>query len=159
MLARLHRAVGLLETLLANTAFVIILLTICWKVLSRYVLATPVAWAEDVTSIAFAWLIFIGAAAVHSRRQHVSVDLLIAPLPPPVRLILDKSAELFVLVFCIYAAWLCADQTYISHYQAKTVVLEIPLSALFAGLTLGFALMALRSLAHLGSAPSPPDRA
>jgi TRAP-type C4-dicarboxylate transport system permease small subunit len=158
LLARLVRAAGVLETLLADTAFAVILLTICWAVLSRYVLATPVAWAEDVTSIAFAWLIFVGAAAVHGRRQHVSVDLLTASLPRPVRLILDKAVELFVLVFCGYAAWLCAEQTYVSHYQAKTVVLEIPLSMLFAGLTLGFALMALHALAHLGSAP-PPDRA
>jgi TRAP-type C4-dicarboxylate transport system permease small subunit len=149
VLARLLKGVGVLEAFLANSAFAIILLTICWKVLSRYVLATPVAWAEDVTSIAFAWLIFVGAAAVHARRGHVSVDLLTAALPRPVRLILDRAAEVFVLAFCAYAAWLCAEQTWVSHSQAKTVVLEIPLSALFAGLTLGFALMTLRSLAHL----------
>jgi TRAP-type transport system small permease protein len=157
LLALLVRAAGVLEALLANTAFAVILVTICWTVLSRYVLAAPVAWAEDVTSIAFAWLIFIGAAAVHGRRQHVSVDLLTATLPRRVRRLLDTAVELFVLAFCAYAAWLCAAQAYVSHYQAKTVVLEIPLSVLFAGLTLGFALMALRSLAHLAGTP-PPQR-
>ncbi len=42
----------------------VILLAICDNVVSHRVPRTPVAFTEDVTSIAFAWLIFIGAATI-----------------------------------------------------------------------------------------------
>jgi TRAP-type C4-dicarboxylate transport system permease small subunit len=142
---RFLTAIDVAEKIAANSAFVIILVTICWTVISRYVLRSPVSWAEDITSIAFAWLIFIGAAAVHNRRAHISVDLLTSLLPAKLRLLLDTAVEIFVLVFCAYAAWLCGRQTIVAHTTSKTTVLEIPLSLLFVSVTIGFALMALRS--------------
>lgn len=155
---RFFEAVTFLEKVIANSAYVIILATICWNVLSRYVVPTPAAWAEDVTSIAFAWLIFVGAAAAHNKRAHISVDLLTMVLPKPAQRVLAKAVEVFMLVFCTYATYLCAQQTYVSHFKAKTIVLHIPLSVLFAGVTLGFALMALRSAQHLMERQAPPGR-
>jgi TRAP-type C4-dicarboxylate transport system permease small subunit len=146
---RILRGIDRVELFVANAANVVILATIFWNVLSRYVLETPVAWAEDVTSIAFAWFIFIGMAAVHNRRGHIGVDLLASLLPKGAGALVDKAGELFVLVFCSYAAYLCAAQTIVSHTTSKTTVLEIPLSVLFASLTLGFSLMAVSSAFHL----------
>ncbi len=146
---RVLTAIDLAERFLADAAFAIIVVTICWTVLSRYVLRTPVSWAEDVTSIAFAWLIFLGASVVHNRRAHISVDLLTSLLPARVQAVLDKLVEVFVVVFCGYAAWLCAQQTVVAHTTSKTTVLGIPLSFLFISVTVGFGMMAVRSLCYL----------
>lgn len=147
--ARVLAGLDLAETAIANSATVVILATVCWNVISRYVLRSPVAWAGDVTSIAFAWLIFIGAAAVHNRRGHISVDLVAALLPERLRRMLDWLVEAFVAAFCAYAAYLCAQQTIVSHTTAKTTVLEIPLSVLFVSLAIGFLMMAVRSALFL----------
>jgi TRAP-type C4-dicarboxylate transport system permease small subunit len=139
------QALDRLELAITNTALVVILVTICWNVVFRYVLKTPVSWAEDVTSIAFAWFIFIGMAAVHNRRGHIGIDLVTSLLPDGPRLFLEKGVDWFVMIVCAYTAYLCGRQTVISHYTAETTVLKIPLSVLFISLTIGFALMALRS--------------
>jgi TRAP-type C4-dicarboxylate transport system permease small subunit len=142
---RFFRALDSAELFIANTALVIICLTICWNVVSRYMLKTPVAWAEDVTSISFAWFIFIGMVAVHNRRGHISIDIAIGILPDIWRRFIERAVDLFVMVVCAYTAYLCGLQTVVSHTTAQMTVLNVPLSALFASLTLGFALMALRS--------------
>lgn len=141
----------------ANTALVVLLLTICWTVISRYALRSPVSWAEDVTSIAFAWFIFIGMVAVHNRRGHIGLDVFTSALPRVVHAPLAIGADIFVAVFCFYTAYLCALQTYVSHRSAHTTVLEIPLSFFFASLAIGFFLMALRSVTYVFGARAIQD--
>lgn len=145
---RFFRIVDSAALAIANTALVVLLLTICWNVLSRYVMRSPVAWAGDITTIAFAWFIFIGVIAVHDRRGHISIDMLPLLFPGAARY-LEKTVDLFVAVFCFYTAYLCALQAIISQGTAHTTVLKIPLSVLFVSLAAGFLLMAVRSVGYL----------
>jgi TRAP-type C4-dicarboxylate transport system permease small subunit len=158
-MSRLLRALDRVELIVTNTALVIILVTICWNVVFRYVLASPVSWAEDVTSIAFAWFIFIGMVAVHNRRGHIGIDLVTSLLPDRLRVPLDRGVDAFVVVVCAYTAYLCGQQTVISHYTAQSTVLKIPLSVLFISLAIGFALMALRSACFALGMRAESDRA
>jgi TRAP-type transport system small permease protein len=137
-----------LELVLMNIAFVVLLVAICWGVLSRYVTASPATWVEEVSSIAFAWVTFIGAAEVHRRGKHVSVDLVTGLLPARAQAVLAWAIEAFVACFCFYAAWLGAQQAWVSH-SSTTSMLRIPLSVGYGGLTLGLFLMGLRSLQRL----------
>lgn len=141
----------------ANMAMTVLLLTICWTVISRYVLRTPVSWSEDVTSIAFAWFIFIGMVAVHNRRGHIGLDIFTSALPRAMQAPLARVAEIFVVVFCFYTAYLCAQQAYVSQGSAHTTVLKIPLSFFFASLAIGFFLMALRSITYVFGVPAIKD--
>lgn len=153
----LVRLVDRASLFIANTAMAVILLTICWTVISRYVLRTPVSWSEDVTSIAFAWFMFIGMVAVHNRRGHIGLDIFTSALPRVMHAPLARGADIFVAVFCFYTAYLCALQTYVSQGSAHTTVLKIPLSFFFASLAIGFFLMALRSVTYVFGAQPIKD--
>jgi TRAP-type C4-dicarboxylate transport system permease small subunit len=140
----------------ANLSLVIIVLTICWTVWTRYVQRTAVTWGEDITSLTFAWFIFIGMAAVHNRRGHVSIDILTSTFSAKVQAFIDKLGDIIVGAFCGYTAYLCASQAVVSHTMAHTPVLEIPLSYFFASLAIGFTLMCIRSIGFLmGIRPIP----
>ena len=143
---------------IANTAMAVILATICWTVISRYILRSPVSWAEDITSIAFAWFIFIGMVAVHNRRGHISLDIFTSALPAWMQQPLARGADIFVAAFCFYTAYLCGLQAYISQGSAHTTVLKIPLSFFFASLAIGFFLVALRTVTYLFGARAIEDR-
>lgn len=136
------------EHVVMNIAFVVLLAAVSWGVASRYVVVSPATWVEEVTSIAFAWLIFVGAAELHRQGRHVSVDLITAQMPRPVQVALAAAIELLVVAYCFYASWLGLQQTIASHSSA-TSMLRIPLSVAYAGLTLGFLLMALRGIQRL----------
>lgn len=136
------------ELVAMNIGFIVLVCAICWGVVSRYVTESPASWVEEVSSIAFAWLVFVGAAEAHRRYKHVSVDLFTSFLPPMARGALSAATSIFVALYCLYVAWLGLQQTIASN-SASTSMLHIPLSVPFAGLALGFLLMSVRSLWHL----------
>jgi TRAP-type C4-dicarboxylate transport system permease small subunit len=133
------------EQILMNVSFVILLGALSWGVLSRYVVPTPATWVEEITSISFAWLIFVGAAEVHRRKQHVSVDLLTNLLPPSLQRLLALLVEVFVAGLCFYVAYLGVRQTIVMH-TSMTSLLRIPLSIAYTGFTLGIFLVGVRGL-------------
>jgi TRAP-type C4-dicarboxylate transport system permease small subunit len=110
--------------------------------------AYPATWVEEVTAISFAWLIFVGAAEVHRRSQHVSVDLLTTLLPLPAQRVLALAMDLLVVGYCFYGAYLGIQQTMVMH-SSLTSMLRLPMSIAYAGFTLGLFLMGLRGLQRL----------
>jgi len=136
---------GSLEQVVINIAFIILFVTIAWGVLSRYVVTTPSSWVEEIAGFCFTWLIFVGAAEVHRRGQHVSVDLLTSRLPHKAQRILAMVVETALIGFCLYVAQLGARETLAMH-SSTTSMLRLPLSIGFSGLTLGFAMMGLRGI-------------
>ena len=103
---------------------------------------------EEVSSIAFTWVVFVGAAEVHRRGKHVSVDLVTSLLPAQNPRPADVVVEIFVVLYCFYVAWLGLQQTIASN-SATTSMLNIPLSVPYGGLTLGFLFIGLRALQRL----------
>jgi TRAP-type C4-dicarboxylate transport system permease small subunit len=136
------------ELIAMNAGLVVLVGSIVWGVTSRYVTEAPATWVEEVSSIAFTWMVFVGAAEVHRRGRHVSVDLLTSFLPPAIRAKQRAAAEVFVALYCFYVAWLGLQQTIASN-SATTSMLGIPLSVAYAGLTVGFVLMGSRSVQRL----------
>jgi TRAP-type transport system small permease protein len=136
------------EQMVMTVSFVILLGAISWGVLSRYVVPTPATWVEEVTSISFAWVIFVGAAEVHRRKQHVSVDLFTSTLPLSAQRALALLVDAFVVCFCFYVAYLGVHQTLVMH-SSMTSMLRIPLSVSYTGFTLGMFLVGLRGAQRL----------
>ncbi len=137
-----------LELVLMNVGFVVLVGAIVWGVLSRYVTQNPATWVEEVSSIAFTFVVFIGAAEVQRRGKHVSVDLLTSLLPQRVRSSLDFVVGALVAVYCFYVAWLGLKEA-VASSAATTSMLNIPLSVPYGALALGFLLFGLRSLQRL----------
>lgn len=145
-----------LEHVAMNVAFVVLACAIVWGVLSRYVTDAPATWVEEVSRIAFAWVVFMGASEAHRLGKHVSVDLVTSFLPNWLRRLLGVAAALYVAAYCFYTAWLGILQAIASN-SARTSMLNIPLSVPYAGLALGFLGMGLRGLWHLANNAQRPQ--
>lgn len=52
------------------------------QVFCRYVLGDALAWPEEAVKYFFVWFVFIGAAMVTRRNEHIVVDMLPRSLPP-----------------------------------------------------------------------------
>ncbi|MFC7397305.1 TRAP transporter small permease [Chelatococcus sp. GCM10030263] len=74
------RALARLENFIAGTALVVLSAVVLIGVIFRYVLNYPLSWTEETSLIAFAWLMFFGAAICARENGHVLIDL-IAPRP------------------------------------------------------------------------------
>ena len=122
----LARALANLEETVASAALIVVVGSVCWGVLSRYVTQQPAVWSGEVAAIAFAWVIFLGAAAGFKRGLHVSIDMLVALLPAGARRI-DLAVELLMAAFCLYMVWLGATSpspTGKSHLGAPAALIH-----------------------------------
>lgn len=141
----LRRLLARAEEVIAGTALIIVVLAVCWGVITRYITAQPAAWAGEVAAFAFAWCVFVGAAAVVKHGGHVSIDMLTLALPRTLRRAVDAGARLAGLGFCLVAAWL-ALQFSLANLDNPSAVLRLPLFILYMAPAVGFALMALRTV-------------
>jgi hypothetical protein len=75
------------EEIVASVAVVVVILSVAWGVLSRYVTEQPSAWAGEVATLAFAWVVFFGATACIKYHMHPTIDLLVRIFPRGLRLV------------------------------------------------------------------------
>jgi TRAP-type C4-dicarboxylate transport system permease small subunit len=67
------KAVGLLETALAVSILVTIVLIILSQVFSRYVMGTPLIWAEELATYLLIWLAFVTASVALKLKRHITI--------------------------------------------------------------------------------------
>ena len=63
------------EEILSSVAITIVVLSAFYGVISRYILNNPVAWSNEIATIAFTWTVFLGAAAAWKHDKHIHLDL------------------------------------------------------------------------------------
>ena len=134
---------GYVEEAIAGFALVLVVLVTCWGVISRYVTEQPAAWAGEVAGIAFAWLVFLGAAACFKYGMHVAIDMLVLALPAPLRRFLMAVVDVLVLAF-VATLFVLAIQFSIDAWTDPTSVLRLPRSVTYVSVVVGSACMAVR---------------
>lgn len=131
------------EEILAGTALVIVVLSVCWGVVTRYITEQPATWAGETAAIAFAWMVFIGASAALKRGMHVHIDMVLIFLPPAPRRIVMLAADAVVLAFLAIGLALAVEFA-IDSWDNPTSVLRLPLSTVYAAVMVGFACLLWR---------------
>ncbi|MGE0312239.1 MAG: TRAP transporter small permease [Lautropia sp.] len=127
---------GFLEEALAGSALVVVVLSTCWGVLTRYVTSQPAAWSGEVAAIAFAWMVFVGAAAGFKYGMHVTIDVVVARLPAASRRRLTVMADSLVLVF-LGTLFALSVEFAIDAWSDPTSVLRLPRSITYASVVVG----------------------
>ena len=131
------------EEVIAGAALLVVIASTCWGVITRYVTEQPATWAGEVASIAFAWLVFVGAAAGVKYGAHMSIDMLVVALPRPLRRITIFVADTIVLAFLLTLVVLSV-QFSIDAWGDPTSVLRLPRSVTYASVVVGSACMLAR---------------
>lgn len=134
------------EWLIALLLAAMTLLTFTQVVL-RYVFNSGFTWAQELTTILFAFMIFIGISYGVRVGAHIGVDALVKLFTPKVRRIVSIIAVLFCLVYAgmvIYGSF-----QYVMKMRKIGIELEdlpIPIWAVRAILPVGFLLLVLQFL-------------
>lgn len=101
-----------------------IVLTITAGIVSRYFFGAPFTWTEELATVLFIWLSFMGAGAVAGKRSHVAVDFLTSKFSPQlkngVRIICDILIIILLSVMFLGGIKLLPRMTHV------TVALGIP---------------------------------
>lgn len=127
---------------------VVIALLMSVQVFTRYVLEQPLTWSDEIISLAFTWLCFLGAAVALKHRGHIGLTFLVEQCPPAPRRVWIAAIGLVVSAFLavlVHAGW---KMTALVHDQLSAA-LELPMSYFYAALPVSAVLMIVYELAHV----------
>ena len=80
----------------------VMVLNVSWQVFSRYVLANPSSFTDELARYLMIWLGVMGTAYVSGKRLHVSIDF----FPSQLNLSLQKTIEKIIISIIILATFL-----------------------------------------------------
>jgi TRAP-type C4-dicarboxylate transport system permease small subunit len=145
----MHRGLATLadrfEELVAAAAVVVIIASVGWGVITRYVTAQPAAWASEVATLGFAWVVFFGAAACVKYRMHPAIDVLVERLPAAAQRAVRVFNHVLLLSFFGFMVWF-GTRFAIDAWDSPSPVLRMPQTWLYGPVALCSALMAVRYL-------------
>jgi len=121
----MKKIVGILDAtmkggLVLTTTVMIVTCTL--QVLSRYVLAHPFSWTEEVARFAFIWWSFLGAAYVVRLNGHLGMDILVKVLPRKLRKAAQNLVFAITLGFAVLVTYQGVKITYMQAGQEADLV-------------------------------------
>lgn len=75
------------------------ILVVLWGVLSRFVVAVPSRWTEELAVILLTWTALLGAAIGFKNRQHLGVDYIFGKLDADARRLNAVIIQLLIITF------------------------------------------------------------
>jgi len=133
-----------LNTILEKILVVILgvmVINVSWQVFSRYVLASPSSFTDELARYLMIWLGVMGTAYVSGKRLHVAIDILPDKLSPKRQVKLKKIINLIIILFAtlifvvggsklVYLSYILGQKSAALQIPLYVVYLCIPLSGL-----------------------------
>lgn len=135
-LVRADRVAGAAMRGLCIFCFVMLLILLSGNVLFRFVPIFSMGWFDEIVEILFAWLVFIGSAALWREKGHFRVDWIYAKLQnrtagAGVCLVIETLCLLFLLVMTyqgLRLTLLANDWTPILKLPKRIKYVDIPIA-------------------------------
>lgn len=83
----------------------VLTISVFLQVLIRFVFKFPIPWTEEVSRIAFVYIIFLGATIAVREKTHINVDVLLVALPPGVARCVRGVGTALVAGFLVFMVW------------------------------------------------------
>jgi len=132
----LDRIVGGVLALILGAMTVLVFVS----VVLRYILNSPVTWSEELASLLFAWLTFVGAYVGFRTHSHIQIDTVTMFLPVGLRSAIRRivtAGVLMVLGIFIWQGFSLVMTTWSLEFPA----MEISRGYLYLSLPLGACMM------------------
>ena len=129
------------------SAFLMVLMVVCLmlQVVYRYVFGAGITWSEELSRIAFVWVIYLGMSLAAKDRHHIRVTAQFLAVPMRLRPYWWLGAD--ILWIAINVVIVIQGIVLLQHsieFPATTPALGWPVSVLEAIVPFGFALMTFR---------------
>lgn len=125
--------------------FIIMTILLFVQVVTRYCFGHAVTWAEEVATILFVWMVYLGVAAAVLSRKHLKIDAFVEMLPFKAKKTLLIISNVIFLAFSLYIIF--PMMSLVNNYAAKSAtspILKIPKALSYVVMTLCFLLTAIR---------------
>lgn len=136
------------ERLLAGALLIAVFAMIIFQVFTRYVLATPLPWTEEIARLLVVWLTFVGAGFVSSRNAHIAVDILAVYLPRRLATASQIFALLLVVAAAGYMVWAAISLMVLTGPLEMTAS-SLPMPLLYGAVLVGYLMILGHTLLNI----------
>ncbi|PVB59674.1 TRAP transporter small permease [Labrenzia sp. 011] len=147
MLAGIDRFAGAVLRAVPTFCFAALFMLLFVNVIARTFQLAGFSWFDEVVQGLFAWMVFIGTAALWREKDHFKVDWLPQALPPRASRILRIVTCILGICFLIAMTRYGVDLT--RKARALTPILDLPTGLFYISIPISGAVMLVYSLADL----------
>lgn len=97
------------------------------QVVSRYLFGQPLVWVEELSTYAFIWGTFIGAAAGLKQGRHLKIESFVGWLPAGARRGLRIALDLLIALFCVLLVVNGFKAMFLFEWRQTTIALPVDL--------------------------------
>ena len=148
MKQRTGSVVGNLDSLFSCVALAVVILSVTYGVVMRYLFGDPPVWINEVSGIAFTWMVFLGASAAYKRKMHIGIDLLVNRFPSGTRWAFQLASQLVLSVFFGYMVVYGVIFS-VESFAQPTSIMRLPNTVFYSAVPVSFALMLIYQLGNL----------
>jgi TRAP-type C4-dicarboxylate transport system permease small subunit len=130
---------------LASCFFVVMVSSISYQIVLRYVFTKANAWSEELARYSFVWLVMLAGAIGTRRARHMNIDFFLNKLPRPLKIVVEMATRALVLVFFVLFGYKGIELSQMTMLQNSTG-LEIPMGYVYVAIPVGAASMILFTL-------------
>lgn len=111
----------------------ILVLDVLWQVFSRYILAAPSSFTDELAGFLLIWVGLLGAAYVAGKNEHLAIDLMLQKMKGVKRRRLQIIINLIVGIFALFVMviggiWLVYTRFYLG---VSSAALALPLGYVY----------------------------
>lgn len=136
------------EEIVCSVFLVTMISSVIVNVFLRYLFNYSISWAEEVATICFVWLVFVGASATYKHKMDMGIDVLITKTPQKVEQAIRFAVRLILLALNGYIFYMAIVFTKIAWVK-PTAVLGISSAAFNSALIVGFGLITFHTIKFL----------
>ncbi|MDX1561375.1 MAG: TRAP transporter small permease [Gammaproteobacteria bacterium] len=153
----------LLDRILPNVLVLLLsamVVAVTWQVVSRYLLASPSPWTEEVARFLLIWIGMLGAAYAFRTRMHIGLDLLPQKLTGVSAQLLRALTLGVVVLFAVTILIVGGLNLVLLTWELRqtSAALGLPVSIVYSVIPLSGLLIVFYSLAELSVAPTSTER-
>jgi TRAP-type C4-dicarboxylate transport system permease small subunit len=136
------------EEIVCSGFLITMIVLVIVNVFLRYLFNYSIFWAEEVATICFVWLVFVGASATYKHKMDMGIDVLITKMPPKAEKSIRFIVSLILLAINGYIFYMAIVFTNIAWVK-PTAVLGISSAAVNSALVVGFGLITFHTIRFL----------
>ncbi|MBU2998012.1 TRAP transporter small permease [Cellulophaga baltica] len=127
---------AIIDKILSNVLIVIMsimVVNVLWQVFSRYCLAEPSSFTDELARYLMIWIGVLGAAYVSGKNNHVAIDVLPSRLSETKQKKLKVFVNVLIILFSVAALVIGGSRLVYITYDLKqfSPALQMPLSLVY----------------------------
>lgn len=130
---KIKKQVDLVLEIVVSSLMVILVLTVLWQVISRFIVGHPSPYTDELAGFLLIWVGLLGAAYATGQKQHLAINLLQPKLSPKNQIRLQVIINILIAVFAITVMVVGGSNlSYITLYLEQiSAAIQIPVGIVY----------------------------